>query len=82
MARTQHSLLLSNCLRKVLPRASALVCALIMGFVSPSFAQTAEDVEDAADYLQASSEARNPARQPVLSFFKVSSNVLGASSFT
>ena len=49
MAHTQHSLLLSNCLRKVSPRASALVCALIMGFVSPSFAQTAEDVEDAAD---------------------------------
>lgn len=66
MARTQHSLLLSNCLRKVLPRASALVCALIMGFVSPSFAQTAEDVEDAADYLQASSEAHNPARQPAM----------------
>ena len=64
MARTQHGLLLRNRLRKVLPGASALVCALIMGLVSPSFAQTTEDVEDAADYLEASSEARKPARQP------------------
>jgi len=64
MAHTQHGLLLRNRLRKVLPGASALACALIMGFVSPSFAQTAEDVEDAADYQQASSEVRKPAPQP------------------
>ena len=64
MAHTQHGLLLRNRLRKVLPGASALVCALITGFVSPSFAQTAEDVEDAADYQQASSEVRKPAPQP------------------
>ena len=56
MAQTQHGLLLRNRLRKVLPGASALVCAFIMGFVSPSFAQTAEDVEDAADYVAAGLE--------------------------
>ena len=64
MAHTQHGLLSSNCLRKVLSRGSALACALILGFVSASHAQTAEDVEDAADYQQASSEVRKPAPQP------------------